>query len=228
LVAAYRGRVTRLVVVRHAQSEWNAEGRWQGRADPPLSATGEDQARRAGVALAAGVAEGSLPGPVVAIWSSDLQRSRGTAELLGAAAGWRGEVRVVPDLGEHDVGEWSGLTHDQIERRWPGLIEAWGAGCLAATPGGEARADFDRRVRRGLAAVMDEVRALGLPEGTGAVVTHGGVLRAIARWLGRPERAPSQLEGFVLVVGPDPVPVFEGALSLLDGVEHPDVRLARE
>ncbi|HEX7136135.1 MAG TPA: histidine phosphatase family protein, partial [Iamia sp.] len=68
----------RLLLVRHGESTWNADGRWQGQADPPLTDRGREQARSA----AAG-----LPGGVDELWSSDLERARVTAELLGAEAG---------------------------------------------------------------------------------------------------------------------------------------------
>ena len=208
--------MTRLLVVRHAQSEWNAQGRWQGRADPPLSPAGEAQARRAGTLLAEAIAAGAAPGPVGSVWSSDLRRARSTADLLAGAAGWAGSVREVHDLREHDVGDWSGLTHPEIEQRWPGLIDAWGAGRLAATPGGEPRAAFDRRVRDGVRHVVAAARRDDPPR-LAVVVTHGGVLRALMRWLGHPERAVSQLEGTLLhAAGPDSLRV-ERPVALLEG-----------
>ncbi|MCU4183139.1 histidine phosphatase family protein [Acidiferrimicrobium sp. IK] len=218
----------RLVVVRHAQSEWNAEGRWQGRADPPLSPAGEEQARLAGAALADAIAAGDAPGPITAVWSSDLRRARDTAALLGSAAGWRGPLREVRDLREHDVGEWSGLTHGEIEQRWPGLIEEWGAGRLAATPGGEPRTAFDRRVRQGLLTVVAAAHTGDPGPGLHVVVTHGGVLRAVARWLGHPERALSQLEGFLLcAAAPSSEPLLEGPVALLQGWGEPAPRPPR-
>lgn len=201
----------RLIVIRHAQSEWNATGRWQGSADPPLSTTGEEQARCAGSVIA----RCDAPGPITSVWSSDLQRARQTAAILAETAGWSGRLREVPDLREHDVGEWSGLTHGEIVRRWPGLLEAWGAGRLAATPGGELRDAFDRRVRRGLRHVIAAARHDGAPPGVSVVVTHGGVLRAVARWLDQPEQAMSQLEGYVLAAGRGSSLSIEAAVALL-------------
>jgi probable phosphoglycerate mutase len=215
--------VHRLVVVRHAQSEWNAVGRWQGRADPPLSDHGRAQARRAGAALGRAVVDGQAPGPLRSVWSSDLRRACDTAALLASAAGGPGEVREVPSLGEHDVGEWSGLNRAEIEQRWPGLLAAWSQGRLPATPGGEPRAAFDERVRRGLREVVTEVAALPVPDGLHLVVTHGGVLRSMDRWLGRDERGVSQLEGMLLALD-DRSPVgdlgavrYERPVALLRG-----------
>lgn len=183
----------RLLLVRHAQSQWNAEGRWQGTADPPLSAAGERQAAAAGAALAATIGAGEVGGPVTGVWSSDLRRARQTAAALATAVGWAEPPQVEADLREHDVGAWSGLTRAEIDRRWPGLVESWAAGTLAATPGGEPRSAFDARVR---GAVTRLAAAPG--SGLGVVVTHGGVLRSLARWLGREDRAPANLDGFVV------------------------------
>ena len=66
-----------LLVVRHGQSTWNADGRWQGRADPPLTALGEAQAADAALHV----------GAIDEVWSSDLERARRTAEIVAAALG---------------------------------------------------------------------------------------------------------------------------------------------
>ena len=73
-----RGGQCRLLLLRHGQSEWNVDGRWQGDADPPLTAEGRHQAAPAASALA------DL-GPFSAVWSSDLIRATATAEILGPA-----------------------------------------------------------------------------------------------------------------------------------------------
>ncbi|MBA2326593.1 MAG: histidine phosphatase family protein, partial [Actinobacteria bacterium] len=70
---------TRLFLVRHGESTWNADGRWQGQADPPLSALGEEQACDAAARLAAG--------GFSRVVASDLQRARRTAEILAEALG---------------------------------------------------------------------------------------------------------------------------------------------
>lgn len=183
----------RLLLVRHAQSEWNASGRWQGTADPGLSPDGRDQARRAGQTLAAALAAGELPTPVAGLRASDLRRAVATAEALGAAVGWPRPAVVDPRLREHDVGEWSGLTRAQIDARWPGAVDAWSGDLSAVSPGGERRSDFEARAHAALAAI-----AAGAPAGLEVVVTHGGVLRAMARWLGVPDRPLANLEGYLL------------------------------
>jgi len=105
----HEGPYTPLLLIRHAQSEWNAAGRWQGHADPPLSAAGRAQARALVEALAC---ESERP---TRIASSDLQRAREMAELLGLRLGL--PVSVDRRYRELDVGEWSGLRRTDIERR---------------------------------------------------------------------------------------------------------------
>ena len=87
-----------LLLLRHGQSEWNRLHLYQGQADPPLTALGEQQAR-----LAAEKLRGS-PIPMVA--SSDLRRALRTAELMADALGVEGVV-VEPGVRERDTGEWT-------------------------------------------------------------------------------------------------------------------------
>jgi broad specificity phosphatase PhoE len=185
--------MARLLVIRHAQSTWNRDGRWQGIADPGLSALGRRQADRAGRLLAADTAgEGSF----AAVFSSDLVRARRTAELVGGHVAPGVPPRVEPGLREYDVGAWSGLTREQIDAGWPGALEAWRAGARPATPGGERKDRFDRRVRRAVEGLASSQYGDGA--GRILVVTHGGVLRSIARWLGHPEHPMGHLSGYWL------------------------------
>jgi probable phosphoglycerate mutase len=105
------------LIVRHGQSEWNAERRWQGWIDIPLTSTGETQATARGRALA----DAGITSPVV--FSSDLCRATRTAELIAAELG----ARVVTDerLRERHGGAWQGHTAEEIDERWPGLREQW-------------------------------------------------------------------------------------------------------
>lgn len=162
---------TRMALVRHGQSIWNAVGRWQGQADPPLSPLGEEQAAEACERLA-GMG-------ITGVVTSDLQRARRTGEIMAAALGL-GPVTVCPGLGEYDVGDWSGLTKPEIEAGWPGQQLAWFQGRLPTTPGGEGRSNFDRRV---MDAAL-EVASAAEPGSVMVVVTHGGVIRGLERALG--------------------------------------------
>ena len=165
------GVPARLLLLRHGQSEWNAEGRWQGWADPPLSSLGEAQATAAGHHLAGLGLE--------RVATSDLDRARRTGELIAAELGLGG-IEVDGGLRERNVGEWSGLTTAEIEARWPGQIDAWRQGKLPSPPNGEA--DMVPRVL----AALERIAAKG---GTWLVVTHGGVIHAVDRRLGA-EPAP--------------------------------------
>lgn len=158
--------VQQVLIVRHGESVWNAERRWQGWADIPLTPKGETDAAHRGSVLAR---EGFRPR---ALYASDLARAARTAEIIGAHV----DVPVITDTGfrERDIGEWSGHTTDEIEARWPGMLEQWRAGALPALPGGETDAQildrFDTAFVRALAHV-----------GTGmlGIVTHGGVTRLV-------------------------------------------------
>jgi broad specificity phosphatase PhoE len=157
--------VPRILLVRHGQSTWNAEGRWQGWSDPPLSPLGESQAEEAAGRLADLGA--------TAVVTSDLVRARTTGRILADALGL-GPPREEPDLREYDVGDWEGLTRPEIETGWPDQLAAWREGRLLATPGGETRSAFLERV---MAALRRMAAAADLGE-VAVVVTHGGVIRA--------------------------------------------------
>jgi broad specificity phosphatase PhoE len=144
----------------------NAEGRWQGQADPSLSVRGRAQAR----ALAARLASE----PLEAVVTSDLRRAAETAAALAAP---RALTPVVHrGLRELHVGAWSGLTHAEIERRWPEPYRRFRAGDLELRAGGgESRRELRERALRALADVAQR-----WPDGLVAVVTHAGVLRTLA------------------------------------------------
>jgi len=173
-----------LLVLRHAQSTWNAAGRWQGWADPPLSDEGEGQ-----VGVAAAVFRSAGVGAFDAVFSSDLQRARRTATLLAEALDSPPPV-ARRDLREHNVGEWSGLTRSEIEEGWPGQIGQWSRGELASTPGGETRPDFESRI---YGAVLDIARAQ--PGGRVLVVCHGGAIRALTRVIATEQGQVGPLSG---------------------------------
>lgn len=178
----------RVLLLRHGQSTWNARGRWQGWADPPLSPEGEAQAAAAAVLLAD--AGETFAGGVV---SSDLARARQTAEIL-ASAMHLGPVAIDAELRERDVGAWSGLTTDEIEARWPGWLDAWRRGELPSPPDGEADDHF---VGRTLAAVERHGRAA---DGDLLLVVHGGLIRAVERALAADPSRPGNLCGRWLTV----------------------------
>ena len=177
--------VIRLLLVRHGESTWNAQSRWQGQADPPLSPLGERQADEAAERLAE-VAS------ITAIWTSDLVRARRTAELIAAQLGIAA-VREEPRLRERDVGSWSGLTREEIEDRWPGYLAA-----RRSPADFEGDAPLLTRTMAGLLAAAD-----GSNAGDVLVVTHGGVVRTVERSLGAtPGRLPNLAGRWIMAPAP--------------------------
>lgn len=176
------GAVRRVLLIRHGQSEWNAQGRWQGQADPPLTELGEQQAR---------LAAAHLP-EVGALATSTLERARRTGVIIAETLGLD-EPRQIDELKERDAGEFSGLTRVEIEEQYPGYLgtETW-------PPGWEDDAELIIRVREGIAALL----ALSDAE-TLAVITHGGVIYNIEASLGRPWERIGNLGASWLHVGPD-------------------------
>ena len=160
-----------LLLTRHGESEWNALGRWQGQADPPLTARGREQAERAARAAR------HLVERVVA---SDLARAAETAHIVARHLGV--EPTLVPDLRERDVGPWSGLTMPEVEARWPGYVAA------GRKPEGAEQDDaLWLRVERGLIRAAES-------GGRALVVAHGGVIALLERKLGDPRGKIHNLE----------------------------------
>jgi len=159
---------TRVLLVRHGQSTWNADGRWQGQADPPLSAMGERQAAEA----AARLDSLETVDAVDAVWASDLVRARRTAEVLAARVGL--DVRLDPRLRERHAGPWQGRTRAEIEAEWPGYLAD-----RLRPDGYEDDADLLVRAIEALDAVADAQRGR-----TVVVVSHGGIVGTVERHLG--------------------------------------------
>lgn len=168
--------MTRILLVRHGESEWNAARRWQGQADPPLTDLGRDQAAHAAQAL----------GAIDAIFTSDLQRALVTAEVIADALGLDAPM-VDARLRERDAGEWSGLTREEIHEQWPGYLDDNPLVSIGRPtgvterrpPGWEPEAPLWERVRCSLADI-----ASVLPDGDVVAVTHGGVIYATEAQLG--------------------------------------------
>ncbi len=156
----------RLLLLRHGQSTWNLDGRWQGLADPPLSELGSAQATAAAPALA--------QYEFAAVYSSDLQRAKSTAEIISRALSIT-QLTVDPYLRERDVGDWTGMTTAEIHDRWPEVGEKRAAGEIVR-PYGANNEDYEPRsietVKR-LCALAVESPLLG--------ITHGGFIRTIER-----------------------------------------------
>ncbi len=163
-----------ILLVRHGQSIWNADGRWQGQADPPLSPLGEAQA----VAAA-----GAVP-PVQRIYASTLQRAAHTAEIISAFVGV-GPVIACPDLIERGAGEWSGLTRAEIDAQWPGYLASGDR-----PPGYEPDDALLARVERAVLHI-----AAAEPGESSLAVCHGGVIYVLEQQLGTTFDRIANLEG---------------------------------
>lgn len=149
-----------LALVRHGESAWIAEGRFQGRGDPPLSDTGMSQAAAIGARLAAPAATPQTPVPdsaPQAIWHSPLRRAIQTAAAIHEAREADTPMRPLDALTELSQGEWEGLTHDQVDERYPQQLAAWRDDPLANhAPGGESLAEALERARAAAATILGD------------------------------------------------------------------------
>ncbi|HET7726417.1 MAG TPA: histidine phosphatase family protein [Candidatus Limnocylindrales bacterium] len=160
-----------LVLLRHAESEWIVEGRFQGRSETPLSPMGRRQAELAARRLGTPHASPALPvpiGPPSAVVHSPLRRAAATAEAVGdalAAGGlWAGAhdgLRADAAFAEIGQGEWEGRHHTEIAERWGDVLAGWRRTPTDVwAPGGEPLTEVQARVRRGLASVLRELADL--------------------------------------------------------------------
>jgi probable phosphoglycerate mutase len=172
------------LIVRHGESEWNREGRWQGWSDIALTPRGEAQARARGAELHA---DGQR---FAAIHCSDLVRAARTAALLSEALDGP-PAEPARGLRERFGGEWQGLNAEEIRSGWPEVHAAWRRGELAGPPGGETDAQVLERVCAAIADI-DATSA----DGPVLIVTHGGVLGQLVDWTAGDPRGPiSNLSG---------------------------------
>lgn len=174
---------THLVLLRHGLTDWNAQGRIQGHADEPLNAVGREQARAASEAL--------RQAPLAAIYSSDLQRARLTAEIIGAPHAL--EPIVDERLREINCGLWEGKTWVEVNRAHPEIQGHYAAGI-----------DF-RRGETGES--ITEMVERAIPAARGIVAAHPGqVVLAVAHGLLIQRLAQS-------LVGLDPAPRILGSVG---------------
>lgn len=176
-----------LVLLRHGQTAWNAEGRAQGHLDIGLDDLGRAQAAAVAPAVAA------LRPDV--LWSSDLARAATTAAAVSEACGL--EVRHDARLREYDVGERAGLTIPEFASAYPAEHAAWAAAGGSfehadAVPGAESTSDVLGRILPALREVLASVE----PGGTACVVGHGAALKvATIALLGWDRTASTSLRG---------------------------------
>jgi 2,3-bisphosphoglycerate-dependent phosphoglycerate mutase/probable phosphoglycerate mutase len=176
--------LSRLILVRHGETEYNSVGRMQGQLDSELTGTGMDQIRAAAPVLA-----GYEPAYLV---SSDLTRAARTAEEVGDLC--RMPVKLDARLRETHLGQWQGLTRQAVDSGWPGAWETWRGDPTWSPPGGESRLDVARRAMP-LVEELVEQCADG-PAATVLLFAHGGLIASLTcALLGLPSQSWTALAG---------------------------------
>jgi probable phosphoglycerate mutase len=159
--------LTRVVAIRHGETDWNAQTRIQGQTDIALNGRGRAQATRLARAL-----DGEA---LQAIYASDLQRTVATAQPLAARMGL--PLHTDPGLRERGFGSFEGLTWAEVEQHHPEASRRWREReADFGPPGGETLAAFAERAVAALAAIAARHRGEHI-----ALVTHGGVLDVLYR-----------------------------------------------
>ena len=159
-----------LWLVRHGETDWNRELRFQGHLDAPLNALGMQQAQRLGLHLA-----GQGPRPLLV---SDLLRTRQTAEPL--AGQWQKPALSERLWREQAFGVIEGLTLAEVQERYPEVVDGWRRRDPDFAPqGGESRRQFHARVMQAVQALVQQCSQHGWH--SPVVVSHGGVLDMIYR-----------------------------------------------
>ena len=154
-----------LYLIRHGETTWNVDGRFQGQRDSPLNDLGVAQARLVAAALG--------DRPLDAVYTSDLDRAAMTAALIAAPH----DLTPIADIRLREVcfGEWEGYLISEVRERWPEAYAAWRKDSLhTRPPGGETVEAVQARVTDFLRMVLDTYQ-----QGQVAIVGHGGSLRAL-------------------------------------------------
>jgi broad specificity phosphatase PhoE len=162
-----------LLLVRHGETAWNREGRFQGQTDIPLSDVGRAQARALRTRLDVAQYAHLFDDARTAVVTSDLRRAHETAEIAFGGAGRTLHVRR--ELREFCYGVFEGFTRAEIDARYPGTMATWLRGDRAfALEGGESRAAVSERAHAVIRAFLTEVAQPYV-----VVVAHGGVMRQL-------------------------------------------------
>ena len=199
-----------LVLVRHGESTWIAENRFQGRQDPPLSELGRRQADLVASRLAQRTEQTPLPipsGPPVGIWHSPLSRAADTAHRIAQAQPVPVHAQALDGLTEIAQGDWEGMPHAEVRTRWATELAAWRRTPASHhAPGGEPLAEASARVASALTQITGTLligpsgreydpvpgyrtssSAAADPESWVVVVAHDGIFRlTLLRLLGLP------------------------------------------
>lgn len=158
-----------LVLVRHGESTWIAEGRFQGRQDPPLSELGTRQAQLVAQRLAERDQRTPLPipvGPPIGIWHSPLSRAAGTAHHIAELQPDGVPTHSLDALTEIAQGQWEGQPAAVVKTRWARELDAWRrTPTRSHAPGGESLGQAAARVAAGMADVLEGLLAAGRDRG---------------------------------------------------------------
>jgi broad specificity phosphatase PhoE len=156
--------MTTILLLRHAETDWNREQRWQGLTDLSLNEHGREQATA--------LAERLEAVPFSAVYASDLRRAHETALVVAERKGLT--VTPLRELREVDVGSWTGLSQDEVKSRFPDGYEQMRTRTGRGWDAGETYAEMVRRVLEALRSIAHEH-----PGETVLVVTHSGPIRAV-------------------------------------------------
>jgi probable phosphoglycerate mutase len=175
---------THFFLIRHGETVWNLENRFQGQRDSPLSDKGRQQAQRLG--------EHFKEIEIQALYSSDLGRAVGTAEPIAASKSL--PLQTMASLRERSFGIFEGRCREEARAENPEAFEAWNLGSFSeVVPGGESRQNLCERVIEGLENI-----AAAHQQQSVAVVTHGGVLSSLWRYF---EPSRQEQQGFLIPNG---------------------------
>jgi broad specificity phosphatase PhoE len=200
-------RVSRLILVRHGETEGESSIRYHGRTDVALSELGRAQMRLASHAIETRRGNRNF----ARVFSSPLVRASEGAQIVASAAA---PLITIDEFTEVHFGLFEGLTADEIRERYPDDFARWNADRLAPNytyPKGESRAAFTARVERGLERMLE---AWTPRDGDALLVAHRGVIRAIVRKLTR--REPDVQLGSIQIVRFD----NDWHVETLDLIDH--------
>jgi probable phosphoglycerate mutase len=160
---------TIITLIRHGETEWNLSGRWQGHADSPLSSRGVDQAKALGERIKSEKFD--------FYYSSDLGRALHTSKLIGEPSGM--VAQPYSGLRERDLGVLEGLNTHEMEEAQPEVYTSFrNDGPDFQVPGGESFRQFYERCTASIEEIANKHKGSKI-----AVVTHGGVLGAVFRYV---------------------------------------------
>ena len=191
-------------LARHGETVWNAEDRYQGRLDSPLTDTGRAQARS--------TAETMRERGIERLLCSPLGRARDTACVVERALGLRAEIDA--DLAESDIGRWEGLTRDEVESAYPGELARREANRLQyRPPGGESLVDMLVRARA-VAGRLDGRTTL--------IIAHSAINRVlVAALIGWEDRIADICQPHHVIHRIDRAAGANEVTHLVEGVSHP-------